>query len=212
MTRSGLDALLASGVIAVVRARDSVGLSAVARALTAGGVSAVEITLTTPGATEAIAELSRDGVAPGAVIGAGTVLDVTAAGEVIAAGARFVVSPTLEPAVIRLCRDRDIPCVAGAFTPTEMLAAWRAGASLVKLFPASAVSPGFLRDVLAPLPFLRVVPSGGISLANAAAWIRAGAVAVSTGSALLGAADVTAEARTFVAAVAAARRPPERAS
>jgi 2-dehydro-3-deoxyphosphogluconate aldolase/(4S)-4-hydroxy-2-oxoglutarate aldolase len=131
---------------------------------------------------------------------------------VIAAGAQFVVSPTLEPAVIRVCRDHNIPCVAGAFTPTEMLAAWRAGASLVKLFPASAGGPGFLHDVLTPLPFLRVVPSGGVSLANAADWIRAGAAAVSAGSALLGARDLTAAARALVAAVAAARRPPERAS
>src|SRR5207249_399191 len=110
------------------------------------------------------------------------------------AGARFVVSPTLTPAVIRVCRDRDIPCMPGAFTPTEIVEAWRAGAPLVKLFPAAAVGPDYVRDLLAPLPFLRLVPSGGVSLENAGDWIRAGAAAESVGSALLRAALVRDEA------------------
>jgi len=142
------------------------------------------------------------------------VLDQAAARSVMDAGARFVVSPTLNPAVIRLCRERDIPCVPGAFTPTEILEAWRAGAPLVKLFPAAAFGPGYLRDVLAPLPFLRLVPSGGVSLENAGEWIRAGAAAVSVGSALVSAAlladgataQLTARARALVECVASARR------
>jgi 2-dehydro-3-deoxyphosphogluconate aldolase/(4S)-4-hydroxy-2-oxoglutarate aldolase len=209
---SGLDALLDSGVIAVVRMSETVGLRAAARALAAGGVGAVEITLTTPGAVEAIGELVSDGEL-GCVVGAGTVLDQAAARSVIDAGARFVVSPTLNPAVIRLCRERDIPCMPGAFTPTEILEAWRAGAPLVKLFPAAAVGPGYLRDVLAPLPFVRLVPSGGVTLENAGDWIRAGAAAVSVGSALVSAAlvasestaELTARARSFVEHVARAR-------
>jgi len=209
---SGLDALLDSGVIAVVRMAETAGLRAAARALAAGGVGAVEITLTTPGAIEAIAELVSDGEL-GCVVGAGTVLDQAAARGVIDAGARFVVSPTLNPAVIRLCRERDIPCMPGAFTPTEILEAWRAGAPLVKLFPAAAVGPGYLRDLLAPLPFVRLVPSGGVTLENAADWIRAGAAAVSVGSALVSAAlvagestaELTARARSFVERVAQAR-------
>ncbi len=209
---SGLDALLDSGVIAVVRMAETAGLRAAARALGAGGVGAVEITLTTPGAIEAIAELVSDGEL-GCVVGAGTVLDQAAARGVIDAGARFVVSPTLNPAVIRLCRERDIPCMPGAFTPTEILEAWRAGAPLVKLFPAAAVGPGYLRDLLAPLPFVRLVPSGGVTLENAADWIRAGAAAVSVGSALVSAAlvagestaELTARARSFVERVAQAR-------
>jgi len=208
-----LDALLDSGVIAVVRMQEKADLRAAARALAAGGVGAVEITLTTPGAIDAIGELVADGE-PGCVVGAGTVLDQAAARSVMDAGARFVVSPTLNPAVIRLCRERDIPCVPGAFTPTEILEAWRAGAPLVKLFPAAAVGPGYLRDVLAPLPFVRLVPSGGVTLENTADWIRAGAAAVSVGSALVSpalvagesTAELTARARSFVECVARARK------
>ena len=205
--------LLESGVIAVVRAPAAVGLRAVARALVAGGVGAVEITLTTPGAIAAIAELARDAELAGCLVGAGTVLDETAARAVIDAGARFVVSPTLDHAVLRACRERDVPCMPGAFTPTEILEAWRAGASLVKLFPAASLGPDFIRDVLAPLPFLRLVPSGGVTLENAGDWIRAGAAAVSVGGALLreallgheSAAALTARARLLVTQVRAAR-------
>ncbi|PYO95047.1 MAG: 2-dehydro-3-deoxyphosphogluconate aldolase [Gemmatimonadetes bacterium] len=208
------DALLASGVIAVVRLRDATPgrLRDIARALAAGGVGAVEITLTTPGAAAAIGQLAGDGVTD-CVIGAGTVLDEQAARDVIARGARFVVSPTLDRAVVRYCRDHNVPCIPGAFTPAELLEAWRAGATCVKLFPASAVGPRYLREVLAPLPFLRVVPSGGVSPENAAEWVRAGAVAVSIGSALIIETlvreelwpELTARARALVHTVAGAR-------
>src|SRR6185295_9975960 len=172
-TFPGLEPLLQSGVIAVVRLSQALRLGPAARALAAGGVGAVEVTLTTPGAIDAIADLASDKELAGCVIGAGTVLDESAARYVIDAGARFVVSPALNPAVIRACRDREVPCMPGAFTPTELLEAWRAGAPVVKLFPASAVGPGYIRDVLAPLPFLRLVPSGGVSLENAGDWKRA---------------------------------------
>ena len=116
------DALLASGVIAVVRLRDATPgrLRDIARALAAGGVGAVEITLTTPGAAAAIGQLAGDGVTD-CVIGAGTVLDEQAARDVIARGARFVVSPTLDRPVVRYCRDHNVPCIPGAFTPAELL-------------------------------------------------------------------------------------------
>ena len=162
MPLPGLDPLLQSGVIAVVRVSEAVRLGPAARALAAGGVGAVEVTLTTPGAIDTIADLAADAGLAGCVIGAGTVLDESAARYVIDAGARFVVSPTLNPAVIRACRDRGVPCMPGALTPTELLEGWRVGAAVMKLFPASAVGPGYLRDVLAPLPFLRLVPSGGV--------------------------------------------------
>ncbi|HEY6049790.1 MAG TPA: 2-dehydro-3-deoxyphosphogluconate aldolase, partial [Thermoanaerobaculia bacterium] len=123
MTDHGLEQLLANGVIAVVRAREAKGLATIARALVSGGVNAVEITLTTSGAVGAIAEISRD--VEGVLIGAGTVLDPTSARSVLDAGAKFVVSPTFEPDVIRICRDRNVPCIPGAFTPTEILGAWR---------------------------------------------------------------------------------------
>ena len=210
----GDGSLLASGVIAVVRLQEAnaAGLRRTAAALAAGGVGAVEITLTTPGALDAIADIASDGLKD-SVVGAGTVLDETAARAVIARGARFVVSPTLDRAVVRYCRDHDVPCLPGALTPTELLEAWRAGAPLVKLFPASAVGPRYLREVLAPLPFLRVVPSGGVSFDNATEWIRAGAAAISIGSALISSAivrdqswaDLTARARALVQSVAGAR-------
>src|SRR3989441_242332 len=184
------DALLASGVIAVVRLPDTTNLRAATAAVAAGGVGAVEITLTTPGALEAISDLASDeGVGvKGCMIGAGTVLDVKAARDVIARGARFVVSPAFDRFVVRYCRDHHVPCLPGAFTATELLEAWRAGATAVKLFPASTLGPAYLREVLAPLPFLQVVPSGGVSLDNTAEWIQAGAAAVSVGSALITAA------------------------
>jgi len=204
---------LASGLIAVVRLPESTGLPGVAAALAAGGVTAVEITLTTPGALEAIAGLASDPELKGCLIGAGTVLDVKAARDVVARGARFVVSPAFDRFVVRYCRDHHVPCLPGAFSPTELLEAWRAGATAVKLFPASTVGPRYLQEVLAPLPFLRVVPSGGVSLENAGEWIRAGAAAVSLGGALVTAAlvreaawpEVTRRARALVDAVAAAR-------
>ena len=204
---------LASGVIAVVRLPESADLRGVAAALAAGGVTAVEITLTTPGALEAIAGLASEPELKGCLIGAGTVLDVKAARDVIARGARFVVSPALDRFVVRYCRDHHVPCLPGAFSPTELHEAWRAGATAVKLFPASTLGPRYLPEVLAPLPFLRIVPSGGVSLENAGEWIRAGAAAVSVGGALVTAAlvrdaawpEVTRRARALVDAVAAAR-------
>jgi 2-dehydro-3-deoxyphosphogluconate aldolase/(4S)-4-hydroxy-2-oxoglutarate aldolase len=207
-----IDRVVSSGVIAVVRLPAAADLRAAAKALAAGGVDVVEVTLTTPGALEAIARLNADSKC---LVGAGTVLDEGSARDVVAAGARFVVSPTLERGVIRTCRELDVPCIPGALTPTELLDAWRAGESesLVKLFPASAVGPRYLREVLAPLPFLRVVPSGGVSLENAGEWIRAGAAAVSVGSALVSPellrdaawAELSRRARALVDAVAAAR-------
>ena len=214
-----IDAALASGVIAVVRLPAGADFRALAGALVAGGVSVVEITLTTPGALAAIRDLTAQGAVPGAVVGAGTVLDEGSARDVIAAGARFVVSPTLDQGVMRCCREANVPCMPGALTPRELLEASRAGASHIKLFPASLVGPRYIREVLAPLPFLRLVPSGGVSLDNASDWIRAGAIAVSLGSALVSPSLVaeqgwdrlTACARALIDRVAVARRQPAEA-
>jgi len=211
-----IDAALAGGVIAVVRLPAAADFRGLAGALVAGGVSVVEITLTTPGALAAIRELQD---LPGAVVGAGTVLDEGSARDVLAAGARFVVSPTLDDAVMRCCREANVPCMPGALTPRELLEASRAGASHIKLFPASLVGPRYIREVLAPLPFLRLVPSGGVSLDNAGHWIRAGAIAVSVGSALVSPSLVaeqawdrlTAQARALIDRVAEARRRPAEA-
>ena len=205
--------MLQSGVVAVVRLNEAVSLRKAAEAVAAGGVGSFEVTLTTPGALDAVRDLVAAKI-PGLLIGAGTVLDAAAAHAVIDAGARFVVSPTLELDVLKVCVDRKIICIPGGFSPTEILTAWRHGASIVKVYPSSSVGPSFISNILGPLPFLRMSPSGGMTLDNAAEWIRAGAVAVSMAQALLdptliknGAWDeLTSRARRLVDTVAAARR------
>lgn len=205
--------LLKSGVVAVVRMNEAVSLRRAAEAVVAGGVGSFEVTMTTPGAIDAVRDLASADI-PGCLIGAGTVLDERTANEVIDAGARFVVSPTLEPDVIRCCVERDVVCIPGAFSPTEILQAWRQGASLVKVYPSCSVGTEFFRNILGPLPFLKLIPSGGMTLENAADWIRAGAAAVSMAAALLdpvlvknGAWDeLAARARRVSESVANARR------
>src|ERR1041385_8248645 len=144
---SVLDRMLESGVVAVVRLRGPSRIRDTVAALAAGGVAAVEITLTTPGAVDSIRDLVSNGGDSGCVIGAGTVLRERSAREVIDAGARFVVSPTLDPKVVTLCRDRGVVCVPGALTPNEILEAHRVVSSLVKVFPASAVGPRYFREM-----------------------------------------------------------------
>ena len=153
-----------------------------ARALLNVGLSVVEVSLTTPRAVDIVAKLARDTPA----IGAGTVLDVADVDRIADAGAGFVVAPVVDWDVIAAARRRDLVVIPAAFTPTEMVSAVRAGADLVKLFPASAWNPGALRDLLAALPDLPLMPAGGIDFADAVEWIRAGAVAVGMGSALTG--------------------------
>lgn len=205
--------MLKGGVVAVVRLNQAGSLRRAAEAVVSAGIGSFEVTLTTPGAVEAIQELVAARI-PGCLIGAGTVLDATTARAVIDAGARFVVSPTLEPEVVECCVDHNVVCVPGAFSPTEILQAWRLGASLVKVYPACSVGPEFFQNILAPLPFLRMVPSGGMTLENAAEWIRAGAAAVSMAGALLDPVllrngewdEITTRARRLVESVAGARR------
>lgn len=202
----------ATGVVAVIRLRDPERLQGVVDALIAGGVRALEVTMTVPRAVELIAALA-DMLPPEFELGAGTVLDADTARRVIEAGARFVVSPVFKPEVIGVCRDQDVVAVPGCFTPTEILAAWEAGADVVKVFPATALGPGFIRDVLAPLPQVRLMPTGGVTKDNAGDWIRAGAVALGVGTAILDAKAVeerrfdvvTANARHFIDAVRRAR-------
>ncbi len=176
-------------VVAIVRERSADAALERATALVDAGVRVVEVSLTTPDALGAIVELV--GVAgERAVVGAGTVLDADDAERAIGAGARFLVAPTLSVAVIELAVAADIAVVPGAATPTEMLAAHRAGADFVKVFPASVWSPRALADLLAALPQLQLVPTGGVGLDTAPDWIRAGAAAVGMGSALSTAADL----------------------
>jgi 2-dehydro-3-deoxyphosphogluconate aldolase / (4S)-4-hydroxy-2-oxoglutarate aldolase len=141
----------------------------------AGGFRVVEVTLTTPSALELIAELAAR---PGVVTGAGTVLTVEEADAAVAHGARFLVSPVTDPVVIRRATELGVASIPGGHTPTELLAAHRAGAPLVKLFPAPAGGPAWLRSLLAPLPFLKVVPTNGVDQENARQWLDAGAWAL----------------------------------
>jgi 2-dehydro-3-deoxyphosphogluconate aldolase / (4S)-4-hydroxy-2-oxoglutarate aldolase len=204
----------ACGVVAVIRLQDPSRLRAVVDALAAGGVRALEVTMTVPGALRLIEEVAPT-LPAGFVLGAGTVLDAETARLAILAGARYVVSPVFNPAVIALCHRYDVAAMPGCFTPTEILAAWESGADIVKVFPATAVGPGYFRDIHGPLPQVRLMPTGGVTLENVGDWIRAGAVAVGVGTALLERkaietgdyAAVTARATRFVEAVAAARKP-----
>jgi len=177
-------AIEAAGVVAVVRLQSATAGHAVAAALADGGVSAIEITMTVPGAVALIEELSAS-APPNVIIGAGTVLDAKTARLVIAAGARFVVSPVFKPDILTACRREDVPAMPGCFSPTEILAAWEAGADVVKVFPATVLGPAFFKDMRGPLPHIRLMPTGGVTTANAGDWIRAGAVAIGVGTALV---------------------------
>jgi len=202
----------ACGVVAVIRLRDSSKLRAVIDALAAGGVKAIEVTMTVPRAIELIGEIAPT-LPPDFVIGAGTVVDPDTAHAAILAGARFIVGPVLRPAVIDVCHRYDVAVMPGCFSPTEILTAWEAGADVVKVFPATALGPSYFKDIRGPLPQLKLMPTGGVSLENAGDWIRAGAVAIGVGTALVDAKMVAAgdfaaisdRAARFVEAVRAAR-------
>ncbi|MEN6561791.1 MAG: bifunctional 4-hydroxy-2-oxoglutarate aldolase/2-dehydro-3-deoxy-phosphogluconate aldolase [Acidobacteriota bacterium] len=185
MTRDeALRIILETKVIAVIRMAEADKLRKVVEAVSRGGVRAIEITMTTPGALDAIRALAA-GKPDGSLIGAGTVLDAATAAEVIRAGAEFVVSPVLDGGMVRTCRDADRFVAPGAFSPTEILSAWRLGADVVKVFPATSLGPKFFKDVKGPLPQVRIMPTGGVSMANAADFLAAGACCVGIGTALL---------------------------
>jgi len=177
------DRLCDKGIVAVVRAKSSGQLIDVARSLLAGGVDCIEITMTTPNALEVIRQC-RQAVA-GAMIGVGSVLDAATAEAAIQAGAQFVVSPIFDPAVVAKAHQHDVPVVPGCFTPTEICAATVAGADLVKVFPAGFFGPEYVKALLAPMPHLKLTPTGGVDLTTAAAWIKAGAKTLGVGSALV---------------------------
>lgn len=180
--RSVVDALLARGAVAVLRLpSEDWGREAV-QAVASGGVTAIEVTLTTPGALRLIEQLSAN---EQLLVGAGSVLSAEAAREAIDAGARYVVSPVFDPDVLATAHTYDVPALPGAFTPTEMLQAYKAGADLVKVFPADSFGPTYFKGVLAPMPFLELMPTGGVTPDNVGQWLDAGAVAVGLGSALI---------------------------
>jgi 2-dehydro-3-deoxyphosphogluconate aldolase/(4S)-4-hydroxy-2-oxoglutarate aldolase len=201
------------GVIPVVRASSEEEAIMVVEAIKAGGLPVLEITMTVPGAVQVIETLSaRYGNA--AIVGAGTVLDPESARACIRAGAQFIVSPALNLETIACCRELDVTVMPGALTPTEVVRAWNAGADLVKVFPASAMGgANYIKSLKAPLPQIELVPTGGVTLANAAGFIEAGAAALGVGTDLV---DITAirlgrlekitqAARAFIEAVRIAR-------
>jgi 2-dehydro-3-deoxyphosphogluconate aldolase/(4S)-4-hydroxy-2-oxoglutarate aldolase len=199
-------ALLDGRVVAVARHLDAGSAPVVGAALSRGGVSVMEITLNEPRAQalRAVGALVRAADTFGGLVGAGTVLTVEAARQAVAEGAAFIVMPHIDGAIVRWCVEHGIPCVPGALTPTEVLAAWQAGASAVKLFPASSVGPGYIAQLRGPFPDIPLVPTGGVSADDAGTWIAAGAVAVGLGGWLVGdgePAGVEARARSVRAAV-----------
>jgi 2-dehydro-3-deoxyphosphogluconate aldolase/(4S)-4-hydroxy-2-oxoglutarate aldolase len=176
--------ILDCGIVAVVRSPHAEQLVGVARALAQGGVRAIEITMTVPDAIEVIREVARD-LGGEILLGAGTVLDPETARAAILAGAEYVVAPTLNLDVIRMCRRYDRVVMPGALTPTEVLSAWEAGADVVKVFPADVGGPNYLKALHAPLPQVRLMPTGGVDLQNAAAFLKAGACCLGVGSSLV---------------------------
>jgi 2-dehydro-3-deoxyphosphogluconate aldolase/(4S)-4-hydroxy-2-oxoglutarate aldolase len=200
--------IVAGGVVAIARRLTADGAPRVADALLAGGVLAFEITLNEPVDSALRAIESVASRSPSLVIGAGTVLTIDAAKLAIDAGATFLVMPHTDPELVAWAAARGVSTLPGAATPTEVLAAWRAGAAAVKVFPASVVGPAFVRECRGPFPDIPLVPSGGVTAQTAADFIAAGAAAVGVGGWLIGDAEpagVTARARRIVDAVAAAR-------
>jgi 2-dehydro-3-deoxyphosphogluconate aldolase/(4S)-4-hydroxy-2-oxoglutarate aldolase len=181
---SQLRQVLDVGVVAVVRSPDSQQLVEVCRALAEGGVTTVEITMTVPDALDVVRQVRR-ALGDHVLLGAGTILDPETARAALLAGAEYLVAPTVNLDVIRLCQRYDKLVMPGAFTPTEILAAWEAGADIIKVFPADVLGPAFFKAVRAPLPQVRLMPTGGVDLNTAADFLKAGASCLGIGSQLV---------------------------
>ena len=211
--------LLNPGIIAIIRADSSAQLIHAAEALLAGGVTAMEVTMTTPNALQVIGDVTAH-LGDQVLMGVGSVLDPETARVAILAGAEFVVTPVTRPEVIRMCNRYGKPIASGAFTPTECLLAHESGADFVKLFPADQLGPAYIKNILAPLPMLQIIPTGGVTPETAGAFLKAGSVALGAGSALvskeiLAAQDwkqLTQRAAEFVQAVRACGRGPKAAN
>lgn len=205
-----LSRIKAQKVVALIRADSPDGLLDCAKALAEGGLTSIELTMTTPGAMRMLEKATNE--LPDFIFGLGTVLDAETARAGILAGAKFIVTPALRPDVITLCRRYSVPVFAGAFTPTEIVNAWEAGADAAKVFPAEFFGPAYIKSVKAPLPHVDMVPTGGVNAGNVGEFLKAGATATAAGSSLVKAKDlkeknwaaITANAKAFVDAVKAA--------
>jgi 2-dehydro-3-deoxyphosphogluconate aldolase/(4S)-4-hydroxy-2-oxoglutarate aldolase len=199
------------GVVAVIRANTIDEAKKLSDAASKGGIRGLEITFTVPGAIDVIEALAADKDAP-YIVGAGTVLDAATARLAILKGAKFIVSPAFDKETCELCNLYDVPYMAGCYTINEIITAMKAGVEVIKIFPGSQASPSYFKAVHGPLPQANLMPTGGVSLSNAKEWIKAGAVAIGTGSDLTAPAktgnyeEVTAKAAEFVRLVAEARR------
>jgi 2-dehydro-3-deoxyphosphogluconate aldolase/(4S)-4-hydroxy-2-oxoglutarate aldolase len=179
-----LKRLLDTGIVAILRAPSSEQLGNVARALLEAGIDVIEVTFTVPSALEILAAVKKD-LGDRVLLGAGTVLDSETARAAILAGAEFIVAPALNLDVVRLCHRYDKLVMPGAFTPTEILAAWEAAADIVKVFPSDVVGPSYLKALRGPFPQIRMMPTGGVNLETLPAFIKAGACAVGVGGSLV---------------------------
>jgi len=204
--------LINPGIIAVVRAQSADQVLPLSEALLAGGVIAIEITMTTPNALGAIRD-ARQKLGDRALIGVGTVLNVETCRGALDAGAQFVVTPILRPEFVPIVHSANRPIMLGAYTPTEAQLAHEAGADFIKIFPADSLGPAYIKALRAPLPHLRIVPTGGVDAQNVGDFLKAGCVAVGAGSSLVSGKilqeadwlELTRRAKEFVAAAQAAR-------
>ena len=181
---ANLDRIHRGGIVAVIRAANGDLLCDVAEALLAGGVEVMEVTFTVPRAHQAL-ERMAERIGDKILLGAGTVLDAETARVALLSGAEFIVSPTLNLDVIRLCRRYDKLVMPGAFSPTEILTAWEAGADIVKVFPSDITGPAYLKALAGPLPQIRLMPTGGVTPETVAAFLQSGAFALGVGSSLV---------------------------
>ncbi|HEY8599085.1 MAG TPA: bifunctional 4-hydroxy-2-oxoglutarate aldolase/2-dehydro-3-deoxy-phosphogluconate aldolase [Thermomicrobiales bacterium] len=213
VTRPAIPAALEeTRIVAILRRTDASRAIETARAILAGGVRAIEVTCDSDGVFEMIQAISAE-FGDRMLVGAGTVLDIETAEKALKAGATYIVSPHTDAALIGAMAERGVPCVPGAFTPTEALTAWRAGAVVVKLFPSGPVGPGHLKDLRGPLRQIPFLPTGGVTLGNAPDFIAAGAWGLGIGSALVDGPlvaagrfdELTRRAAGFIAAAAPAR-------
>ncbi len=212
MRQEVIKSIIDHGIVAVIRAESAATAAKIAKACLAGGIKVIEVTFTVPGAHQVISALDKEFRDSGLLLGAGTILDPAAAKTAITAGARFIVSPAFDEKTASVCDKSDIPYLPGCLTVTEMMRALAAGTEVIKLFPGSAFGPGYVKAIKGPLPDIKLMPTGGVSLDNIQDWFACGVVAVGVGGELTAPAKtndfqgVTDRARAFVQAVNSARK------
>lgn len=200
-----------TGIVAVVRADNATQAMKIADACIEGGVPAIELTFTVPGAHHVIEELAKNYTPEQIILGAGTVMDPETARIAILSGAQYVVSPYFNLETVKLCNRYRVPCMPGAMTIKEVVEAMEAGADIVKLFPGEAGGPKMIKAIRGPIPYAKIMPTGGVDVNNVAEWIKAGAVAVGAGSSLTAGAKtgdydaITKTGREFVKRIKEAR-------